>query len=126
VISISADEKTDEVIKEIGETLSHDSRNELIEVMDYMSERGDWDKLLPKEREKVMEDKWMEIKWRKYNENEGLGNLNMGEATLLTVLEMYGYTKLDLKKLMVKFGDVGSVAEYVKLHPKQHKLDEFL
>jgi len=96
--------------------------DELIEVLNYMDELGNWEEITPEERSNLMEEKWLEIK-----KNKILGKLNIGEAILLEALEVpSGYSKLDLKKLLVKVGDIGEVAEMVLSKPKQIKLGDYL
>jgi len=53
------------------------------------------------------------------------GKLNIGEKTIIKALTSYGYNQEELKKMLIKLGDVGSLAEYVTAHPRQTKITDF-
>lgn len=124
---------SEEIAYEIDNIIGNESprrqreiKEELFEVLDYIDTIEDWKDLKPSKREKLMEEKWMDIKWRKFEEWQLLRKgVQMGEKTCLKVLEEYGYSKKQLRKLLIKFGDVGIVGEYVKKHRRQKSLSDY-
>jgi len=103
------------MLEEIFRMPNRDSKDELMEVLDYMEERGDWLKLSPEEREKIIEEKWMEIKWRKFEEWKKLRRgFGISEKSIVKALEEYtGLPPGILKDIIIRTGDVGSAAEYI-------------
>lgn len=61
----------------------------------------------------------------KWNNLKGELKIDMGEASLLEALTIYGYSRKELKALTIKFGDVGSTAEFVMKNKKQKNIGDF-
>lgn len=73
-----------------------------------------------------LDDEKLEAMVRACDDYKTYTKMRIGESLILKLLNQEsGYSLLELKKLIVKFGDVGSLAEFVLENPKIKSVDDF-
>lgn len=114
-----------EVLEKIKPLLTHELKDELIEVLDTITE----DEWFSYKRSEHLEKIWLQVKQKKIDSYfEQMRSLRRGlsDSNLIKMLsDISGFTSGEMKDIYIRLGDIGSVAEFVLTHKKQNDLDCF-